>query len=235
MPKLSLLGDGVEIDAVLFDAGGTLIRLDHGFIAQRAAARGITLSLDALARAEARARHDVDARAERESGVQDRDADRIHGYFGGVLSYAGVDAPDLPALAEELVVEQARANLWRVPLPGAAEALRGLRQRGFRTGVVSNADGRVESLLETAGLTGHLDCVLDSHLEGVEKPDPEIFRRALDRLGLRAETAVYVGDIYTIDVVGARAAGLEAVLIDETRTYPPRDCPRITRLGELLD
>ncbi|MEM7411974.1 MAG: HAD family hydrolase [Myxococcota bacterium] len=235
MPRLSALGSPREITAVLFDAGGTLIRLDHGFIAERAAARGVTLRLEALAEGEARARHEIDARAERERGVQDRDADRIAGYFGALLGYAGVGDADCAPLAAELAEEQRRANLWRVPLPGAAETLAGLRERGFRTGVVSNADGRVASLLGAAGLTDHLECILDSHLEGVEKPDPEIFARALTRLEVAADATVYVGDIYAIDVRGARAAGLEAILIDETGTYPERDCARIRRLADLLD
>ena len=89
-----------------------------------------------------------------------------------------------------------------MPLEQAAETLQGLRARGLRTAVVSNADGRVEALLRAAGLGAHLELVVDSHYEGIEKPDPEIFRRALARMGVRAERAVYVGDIYSIDVVG---------------------------------
>jgi putative hydrolase of the HAD superfamily len=105
----------------------------------------------------------------------------------------------------------------------------------LRTAVVSNADGRVEALLSTAGLRPHLEFVLDSHYEGVEKPDPEIFRRALARLGVPGERALYVGDIYAIDVVGARAAGLAPVLIDSVGAYGEVDCPRIERLSDLLD
>jgi FMN phosphatase YigB (HAD superfamily) len=63
---------------------------------------------------------------------------------------------------------------------------------------------RAEKSLEAAGLSELLEFVLDSHFEGVEKPDPEIFRRALQRLGLPPERVVYIGDIYSIDAVGAR-------------------------------
>ena len=99
---------------------------------------------------------------------------------------------------------------------------------------LSNADGRVEELLRVAGLAEHLDLVVDSHLEGVEKPDPEIFRRALSRLGVSAQRAAYIGDIYSIDAVGARAAGLRPVIIDPSGGYPPLDCPKIADLRELL-
>ncbi len=85
------------------------------------------------------------------------------------------------------------------------------------------------------GLATHVEFVIDSHEEGVEKPDAEIFRRALARLGVEAARAVYVGDIYSIDVVGARAGGLVPCLVDPTDGYPDADCARIVRLRELLD
>ena len=113
------------------------------------------------------------------------------------------------------------------------DAGRRRRERGFRVGVVSNADGRVAALLEAAGLAPHLETIVDSHLEGVEKPDPEIFRRALARLGVAAHRTAYVGDIFAIDVLGARAAGLSAILIDETGAYADAECPRIASLAEL--
>jgi putative hydrolase of the HAD superfamily len=102
------------------------------------------------------------------------------------------------------------------------------------TGVVSNADGRVEAMLESLGLAPHLGLVLDSHLEGVEKPHPEIFERAVERLGLAPARTLYVGDIYSIDVVGARGAGLVPVLLDPLGGYPDVDCATIAALHDLL-
>ena len=83
------------------------------------------------------------------------------------------------AVVAELEAEHARENLWRVAAPGARDALAALRARGLRLAVVSNADGRVEAILARLGLTEHLELVVDSHFEGVEKPDPAIFQRAL--------------------------------------------------------
>jgi putative hydrolase of the HAD superfamily len=77
--------------------------------------------------------------------------------------------------------------------------------------------------------------VLDSNDEGVEKPDPRFFEIALARSGARRETTIHVGDLYHVDVVGARAAGLRGVLLDEAGLYPDADCPRIQSLGELAD
>ena len=232
MPRLGPAS--LDVDAVLFDAGGTLLRLDHAFIAARARRGGHAVEPDRLWRAEAALRRVIDRRAARPGGLDDRDAGRVLGYFGALLELAGVPRDVARRLNDEVSDAHREANLWRVPLPGAVETLDALRRRGFRTGVISNADGRVEALLRDAGLAAHCEIVLDSHLEGVEKPDPEIFRRALERLALGAERAVYVGDIYSIDVVGARAAGLQAVLIDETGGYEALDCPVIAGLAELL-
>jgi putative hydrolase of the HAD superfamily len=234
VPRLGPSTAAVDVDAVLFDAGGTLLRLDYAFMRACARRRDHHVDDAALARGEAAVRREIDARAAQTGGPRDRDADRVAGYFQAVLERAGVDCAAADAIATDLAVEHARANLWRVAMPGAATALAALRARGFRVGVVSNADGRVAALLHAAGLAPHLEAIVDSHLEGVEKPDPEIFRRALARIGVPAERTVYVGDIFAIDVLGARAAGLAAILIDETGAYADIECPRIAALAELL-
>jgi HAD superfamily hydrolase (TIGR01509 family) len=223
----------VELEAVLFDAGGTLIELDFAFMAQRAQAAGVRIGPESLRRAEGAARRAID-RGAGPHGALDRDEQRVGGYFGAILRAAGIPRDVISALSGALEVAHAHDNLWRVPLVGAVETLRELRARGLRTAVVSNADGRVQRTLEAAGLTPHLELVVDSHFEGVEKPDPEIFRRALERLGVAAERAAYVGDIYSIDALGARAAGLAPVLIDRSGVYADSDCPTIAALAELL-
>jgi putative hydrolase of the HAD superfamily len=224
-----------QLDAVIFDAGGTLVNIDFACVAQIARGRGVTLAEAELRLAERASRQAIDSHYRAVGNVTGTDATRRVGYFGNLLRAAGVEPEVARAIVEDLEVANVEANLWRVPLEEAAETLQGLRARGLRTAVVSNADGRVEALLHAAGLRAHLEFVLDSHLEGVEKPDPEIFRRALARLGVPAARAAYVGDIYAIDVVGARAAGLQPVLIDPVGAYPEVDCPRIERLSDLLD
>ena len=234
MPQLHLGSLALELDAVLFDVGGTLLRFDHAYLAACAARHGHPVEVDALMRAEAGVRREIDRRASAAGGVRDRDADRLVTYYDALLAAAGVAREPLAAIAAEAAAEHLRDNLWRVPLPGVHDALAGLRARGFRVGAVSNADGRVAQGLSAAGLALHFEVILDSHLEGVEKPDPEIFRRALTRLGVAPERALYVGDIYAIDALGARAAGLHAMVIDETGGYADLDCPTIAALGELL-
>lgn len=223
-----------RLEAVLFDVGGTLVELDYAFIARWAGERGHALDPERLRRGEAVSRREVDAAARREGGVLASDTQRRAGYLARLLLEAGLPEVACAPLVAEMESEHARHNLWRVAVRGAARTLAGLRQLGLRTAVVSNADGRVESLLAGLGLGEHLSFVLDSHLEGVEKPDPEIFRRALARLGVSAQRAAYVGDIYSVDVVGARAAGLAPILLDPTDSYADADCARIASLEELL-
>jgi putative hydrolase of the HAD superfamily len=224
-----------QLDAVLFDAGGTLVHLDYACIAGIVRARGVALDESALRRAEAASRRAIDAHARSRGGLSGTDATRREGYFGNLLRAAGVEAACVAAILEDLEAANLEANLWRVPSEQAVETLRGLRERRVRTAVVSNADGRCEALLRAAGIAAHLELIVDSHYEGIEKPDPEIFQRALARMRLRPERAVYVGDIYAIDVVGARAAGIAPILIDPAGAYRDADCPRIERLSELLD
>ena len=86
--------------------------------------------------------------------------------------------------------------------------------------VVSNSNGTLKAKMERLGLAPLVDVLFDSFEEGVEKPDPRFFQIALDRSGAEPETTVHVGDLYSIDVVGARAAGLRAVLFDAAGLYP---------------
>jgi len=223
-----------DLDAIFFDAGGTLIELDYAWIAARAAAHGHEAMPQALRRAEGAARRAIDRHARAAAGAVTSDGARRPSYFGTLLAAAGVDARVRDAVVADLEREHARENLWRNSAPGAEAALAALRDRGLRLAVISNADGRVEAILRERGLTRHLELVVDSHYEGVEKPDPAIFRRAAERLGVRVERACYVGDIYAIDVVGARGAGLAPVLIDSVGAYEALDCPVVAHLEELV-
>jgi putative hydrolase of the HAD superfamily len=224
-----------NLEAVLFDAGGTLVRIDYAFIARAAAGLGVAVSEHALLRGEAAARRAVDALADAPGRLEGTDASRIAGYFENLLRAAGLPEPAVAPVIRAMEAGHAESNLWRVPLEGAFETLRGLRARGVCTAVVSNGDGRIRAKLASLGLAEHVEFVIDSHDEGVEKPDPEIFRRALARLGVAPERAAYIGDIYSIDAVGARAAGIQPILIDPTGVYDAIDCRTIAGLPELLD
>ncbi len=107
------------------------------------------------------------------------------------------------------------ASAWEV-FPDVVPALRALRDAGARLAVVSNWDSRLPALLELLGLSSFFETLVVSHLEGVEKPDPELFRRALARLHAAPEDTLHVGDRPDLDRAGARAAGIDALLVDRS-------------------
>jgi putative hydrolase of the HAD superfamily len=102
--------------------------------------------------------------------------------------------------------------------------------------VVSNANGRLRHLFDRVHLTRHFDVLLDSHEWNVEKPDPRLFQIALEYAKAQPDRTAHVGDLFYVDVAGARAAGLrEGVLLDPSNLYPDADCRRIRRLDELAN
>ena len=112
----------------------------------------------------------------------------------------------------------------------AAKALQRARDAGLIVGVISNSNGSVQRALEEAGLAAHLQFVIDSSVVGIAKPDPRIFELGVRAAGTTPEETVYVGDSYFVDVVGARRAGLGAVLFDPGRLWGERDCAIATGL-----
>jgi putative hydrolase of the HAD superfamily len=219
-----------ELRTVFLDAGGVLVNPNWERVSAVLARHGVVVPVAVLAGAEARAKHDVDRAG------HGRDTARGRHLFELVVQYAGVPpSPAVEAALAELREYQARDNLWEAVPGDAPAALAALRARGLRLVVVSNANGTLRALLDRLGLLARVDLVVDSHEEGVEKPDPEIFRRALARSDSRPETTVHVGDLYHVDVLGARAAGLEPVLLDAGGLYPEADCFRVASLAALAD
>ena len=111
--------------------------------------------------------------------------------------------------------------------------MRALRQAGYRLAVVSNWEPSLSQTLERLGIRHYFETIITSAVEGIWKPDPEIFRRALERLAVRADAAVSVGDHLERDVACARQAGLHAVLLDRFDDHPEVS-PRIGTLTELV-
>jgi HAD superfamily hydrolase (TIGR01549 family) len=220
---------------VFLDAGGTLVHLDRGFIAASLEAAGIHAD-DGFADASETARRRVQ-RALRE-GTHSDDTARWMLFWETFLEAAGCTGDAARQVTECVLERHADGRLWLHVEEGTPQALQLLRERGLTLVVVSNSDGRIRQFLEHAGLLPLLDHVVDSGVEGIEKPDPALFRIALERAGLRADEVLHVGDIYEIDVAGARAAGIEGVLVGPPDRYPDADCPRlpsVTALPQWLD
>ena len=223
----------MPLDTVFLDAGGVLVFPNWTRISEALARHDVNVSPGALARAESPAKRRLDVG---DTIGATTDASRGWLYFDLVLTEAGVplSAATRAALAD-LNDYHRQFNLWELVPSTVIPALEALRARGLRLTVVSNANGTLRAHLERLGLARWFDCVLDSADEGVEKPDPRFFEIALSRSGARKETTIHVGDLYHVDVVGARAAGLRAVLLDEAGLYADADCRRLRSLGELVD
>ena len=123
--------------------------------------------------------------------------------------------------------------MWRIVREGTHDALERLKSAGFKLGIVSNADGRVAADAQRLGLAKFFDVIVDSSVVGVEKPDTKIFRLALEALAVPPEETLYAGDIYSIDMLGARAAGISGKLIDQHAMYHWIEHPKIRHVGEL--
>jgi putative hydrolase of the HAD superfamily len=113
------------------------------------------------------------------------------------------------------------------------ECLGQLLERGFRLAVVSNRNQSYYEQLASLGLDSYFEFALAAGEVNSWKPDSQIFLHALDRIGAQANQTLYVGDNYYADIVGARSAGLEALLLDPEEIFSDLDCATIHSLAEL--
>jgi putative hydrolase of the HAD superfamily len=132
----------------------------------------------------------------------------------------------LPAAARERVDPEELAPALLASLrfrayPDVPAWLAVLRAAGLKLAVVSNWDVSLGEVLERVGIAELLDCVVTSAAAGAAKPDPAPFERALECLGLRPEEVVHLGDSPDLDLPGAAAAGIEAVLISRRGAGSP--------------
>ena len=223
------------IDAVLLDVGGIFHLPDHDVIAGALGRAGIEVDRSLIDRAHY-------SGAARFLTGYEGDLDWHH-FWGEYLDayVSTLCVPDdlrVDAL-EHLGSDFASAGIWTRVIEGSKDALAAIRATGAHLGIVSNADGSVgarlrdqEVLQVGPGMGIQVECVIDSGEVGVQKPDPRIFRIALDAMGIEAHQAWYVGDMPGIDVVGARAAGLHPIVMDPFGFHDDAD---YVTVGSLLD
>jgi len=133
----------------------------------------------------------------------------------------------------DLLVEKTQNSAnWDYMPQGTRKSLDRLRQK-FRIAVISNADGGIERVLTRCGIADCFESITDSGIVGIEKPHAEIFEAALAAMNARANESLYIGDVYSVDYLGARNAGMQAVLFDVAGAYRDRDLPRVESLEQL--
>jgi HAD superfamily hydrolase (TIGR01509 family) len=220
------------------DAGNTVIFLDHARLAGWATARGQTLTRETLIRTEGEAK----LRQEQGSLLEVAwDGSHLPGASGwgktvGTILHLGGASPETVARwLDELWVDHVRLNLWSLVPPDLVPSLEAARALGLKVAVVSNSEGMLDELFVALGIRAQIDLLLDSGKLGVEKPDPRIFRLALDAFGVGPREALHLGDSIATDVLGARAAGIPVALIDPFGHCEGRatDVPRVASVAEV--
>jgi putative hydrolase of the HAD superfamily len=222
----------VRIRVVFLDAGNTLVEPDFGVVAEMLGRHGLSRTGREVRSMAARAWPLLDRALEARAGsTESAPVKRL-------LTSLLLDAVGFPPGAARGPVEEELGRelpgLWRVPLPGVFEVLGELRSAGYLLGVVSNSNGTIERGLEACGFGGFFETIVDSTVVGVEKPDPGIFRIALRRMSAAPGETVHIGDLPSVDVAGARAAGLAALLLDPFGVFPDCPVPRLAELAEAL-
>ncbi len=227
-----------DVDLLCLDAGNTVIFLDHARLSASCAPLGFRVDAQALVRAEGETKIALERGEELTAGwSQAHDAAAV-GWgktVGTMLVRAGLSSGRVPELLDALWPEHCAHNFWcRVP-EGLVHALALARAAGVRVAVVSNSEGVLAAFFDRIAIGAAFDLVVDSGVVGFEKPDPRIFRVALDRFGIGPERALHLGDNFSTDVLGARAAGIRVALVDPFGHLEGRhpDVPRVPGAAEV--
>ncbi len=227
--------DFQHIDALLFDLGGTLVSMDFAWMARELLGLDVSCDSAALARAEVSVRRLVSAKLAEENPPAPVFPFFLRSILTQVLGESSDNVDELVSkLVPVLLPEGKSQKLWSTVDPATRDALQEFSGLGLRMAVVSNSDGTAEAGIKALGLRDFFEVVIDSAVVGYEKPDPRIFRRALETIGVEPSRAIYVGDLYSVDVLGARTAGIHPVLLDPHGDWGEVDCVTVSSLAELL-
>jgi putative hydrolase of the HAD superfamily len=224
------------MDAVIFDVGGVLLVPHAESVSAALAPLGISVDADTAERA-----HYAGIRA-LDASPDDVQIER-RAYMSAYAEAVGVPEAQFDAALAALrpLWNGPNLDLWRQPVRGSGAGLRRLAATGVKLGIVSNADGSIEEQLRRGqicqvgeGLGVPVLAIVDSHVVGVAKPAAEIFRHALDPIGVAPSEALYIGDTVRYDVRGARAAGLQPVHFDPYGLCPQQaDHPHAASFSEI--
>ena len=226
------------VEAVLLDAAGTLIRPRETVgqtYAEVAARFGIERTPEQLSRGFAEvfgAMPDLAFDWTSEEDLVRKEKAWWRALVNRVISASTRDANALEDCFEALYAHYAGGRAWQC-FPEIPAVLNALRKRGLALAVVSNFDSRLPGILQDLGIGDYFNGVVYSSRAGSAKPDPAIFKQALDALGIPPERAVHVGDSVPADIDGAAAAGMTGFLIHRDRSSSDRSDSVIRSLAEL--
>jgi putative hydrolase of the HAD superfamily len=215
-----------SVEAVFFDVGNTLLFPNRPRILAPLHARKVVPSLEQLHAMERRTKKEFDALVQQD-GKPDHSFWFL--FYSHLLEEFGIgDA----GLRNSLVEATQLSSNWDDVRPGTREILERIGSR-YRIGVISNADGKIAKVLERCGIADCFLTITDSGIVGQEKPHPLIFEAALRSLAAKPERSLYVGDVYSVDYLGATRAGMQAMLFDVAGAYRDKGLPPVESLEEL--
>lgn len=214
-------------EVVFFDVGNTLLFPNWARILAPLTERGVLPTHDQLQAVERRIKPEFDQLFV--MGNRDKGFWRL--FYLHLLELLEVDDGDA-ALVDSLTDATRLSANWDRCRSGTREALEEIAGV-CRIAVISNADGKIAEVLERCGICDCFPSITDSGIVGFEKPHPGIFAAAMEAVKVEPERALYVGDLYSVDYLGARGAGMEAVLFDVAGAYRERNLPRVESLSEL--
>ena len=214
------------LKTIFFDVGNTLLFPDRSHILAPLHQQKLTPSLEQWHAIERKTKKEFD-----EILKHDGRSDHSFWYlfYSHLLEEFGVHDD---ALRNALVDATRISANWRDIRPGTRETLLRLGRR-YPLAVISNADGKIGDVLTRCGIADCFAAITDSGLVGYEKPHPAIFEAALRGMDAAAEQSLYVGDMYSVDYLGATRAGMQAVLFDVSGAYRESSLPRVESLEEL--
>lgn len=223
-----------QVRAILFDAGGTIIEGAMPWYELYQAALTLTdhpmSGLQMVECYEAAIRHMT---ADKLTAVS-ADAPKARRFNSYLAEAFGLSERRLEMALDEVMFDHPEAR-HLVGARGAAEVLQALRARGYRLGVISNWSADLPLVLRQLNLRDHFDAVFASESLGYAKPAAAAFLVPLSRMGLTPGESAYIGDLYHVDVLGARQAGMWPVLIDRLKLSLHDDVPNVACLEELLN
>jgi FMN phosphatase YigB (HAD superfamily) len=215
-----------KLKAIFFDVGNTLLFPNRERIHAPLALRGFAPDSEHLRDLECRTKNQFD-------GMMTNNGSTDHSFwwmfYSHLLSEIGLNDD---AIRDQLVTSIRNSANWDTLRPGTAEQLREIGER-YQISVISNADGKIEDVLQRCGIAHCFRTITDSGLVGYEKPHPEIFRHALKSMNAAPGESLYVGDVYSVDYLGATGAGMQGVLMDIPGAYRDKGVPRVESLEEL--
>lgn len=215
-----------KLKTIFFDVGNTLLFPNHQRIHAPLAERGINPDPEHLRDLERRAKNKFDSIITSNSN---RDLGFWWMFYTQLLEELGVNDH---GLRDRLVAAIRNSANWDRVLPGTCERLLEIGAQ-YQIGVISNADGKIEQVLAKCEIARCFRTITDSGLVGFEKPRPEIFQYALASLNAKPEESLYVGDVYSVDYLGATGAGMQAILMDISGAYRDKGVPRVESLKQL--